>query len=109
MLLVAGQEPNTESEKVAGKCHAFVLKNFLSEKRDFPFTEFVVRCALNNYRDEDGNRIANNRVRVHFKHPRPCDKWACLLTMKPIDKPNRKTANGLLSAAAKLAKLNPFA
>ena len=46
-------------------------------------------------RDEDGDRIANNRVRVHFKKPRPCDKWACLLTMESIDKTEKSQKKGL--------------
>lgn len=92
-----GQEPTPMGEQIDGKCYAFVLKNFLMEHPDFPFNEHTVRAALANYRDEDGDRIANNRVRVHFKKPRPCEKWACLLTMEPIDRQDKGNGKSLTS------------
>ena len=49
-LLPAGQEPTPIEEQIDGKCYAFVLKNLLAEKTDFPFDEKTIRAALNNYR-----------------------------------------------------------
>ena len=95
--ITIGQDPTGEDEEITCKCHAFVIKNLLHEKPDFPFSEKSIRDALICYRDEEGERIANNRVRVHFRFPRPCEKWACLLTMEPIDKPDKPKKEGVLS------------